>query len=118
MKLKKILNEVEGKFSKGEKMWIVDIINDNPSRPMKASLGNIQKFNLKYISDISFKKDYLKNGIKYFQNYKDVFKFKDLDAVFVTLPNYLAPIVTKDALKNKLHVFCEKPPAKCSKETV
>ena len=52
MKLKKILNEVEGKFSKGEKMWIVDIINDNPSRPMKASLGNIQKFNLKYISDV------------------------------------------------------------------
>ena len=43
-------------------------------------------------------------------------EFKDLDAVFVTLPNYLAPIVTKDALKNKLHVFCEKPPAKCSKD--
>ena len=75
-----------------------------------------KNYNLKYISDISFKKDYLKNGIKYFQNYKDVFKVKDLDAVFVTLPNYLAPVVTKDALKNKLHVFCEKPPAKSSKD--
>ena len=41
-----------------------------------------------------------------------MFKQKDLDVVFVTLPNYLASIVTQKSLKKKLHVFCEKPPDK------
>ena len=39
-----------------------------------------------------------------------------MDVVFITLPNYLAPIVTKQALKKNLHVFCEKPPAKDVKD--
>jgi len=82
----------------------------------KRFIETNKNYNLKYISDISLKKNFSKNNINYFQNYNDIFQFKDLDAVFVTLPNYLAPIVTKVALKNKLHVFCEKPPAKSSKD--
>ena len=35
-----------------------------------------------------------------------------LDIIFVTLPNYLASKVTKLCLKNKIHVFCEKPPGR------
>ena len=37
---------------------------------------------------------------------------KRVDAVFVTLPNYLSAKVTIQALKKNIHVFCEKPPAK------
>ena len=37
---------------------------------------------------------------------------KKPDIVFVTLPNYLAPKVTKLCLKKKIHVFCEKPPGR------
>ena len=71
-----------------------------------------RNFNLKYISDVSFKGNFSKKKIKFFKYYDEIFKQKDLDAIFVTLPNYLAPIVTQKSLKNKLHVFCEKPPAK------
>jgi len=82
----------------------------------KRFIETNKNYNLKYISDISLKKNFSKNNINYFQKYNDIFKFKDLDEVLVTLQNYLAPIVTKVALKNKLHVFCEKPPAKSSKD--
>ena len=70
------------------------------------------KYSVKYISDILFEKNYRKNDIHYFKKYLDLLNQQDLDVVFITLPNYLAPIVTKQALKKKLHVFCEKPPAK------
>ena len=66
---------------------------------------------LKYVSDIKFKKDFIKKKVNYFVNYLDVIKKKP-NIVFVTLPNYLAPKVTKLCLKNKIHVFCEKPPGR------
>ena len=75
-----------------------------------------KNYNLKYISDITFKNNFSKKNIDYFKYYNDVLKQKDLDVVFVTLPNYLAPIVTQKSLKKKLHVFCEKPPAKNSND--
>lgn len=75
-----------------------------------------KNYNLKYISDITFKSNFSKKNINYFKYYNDVLKQKDLDVVFVTLPNYLAPIVTQKSLKKKLHVFCEKPPAKNSND--
>ena len=37
---------------------------------------------------------------------------KKPNLVFVTLPNYLVSKVTRLCLKNKIHVFCEKPPGK------
>jgi len=66
---------------------------------------------LKYVSDIKFKKYFIKKKVNYFVNYLDVIKKKP-NIVFVTLPNYLAPKVTKLCLKNKIHVFCEKPPGR------
>ena len=71
-----------------------------------------KNYNLKYISDINFKKNFLKKKIKFYKYYDEILNQKDLDVIFVTLPNYLAPIVTKKSLSKKLHVFCEKPPAK------
>ena len=65
------------------------------------------------ISDIKFKKKFFtRNKVNYYRNYNDLINSENLDAVFITLPNYLASKVTILCLKNNLHVFCEKPPAK------
>ncbi len=63
------------------------------------------------VSDITFKSDIKKKNIHYYRNYKNVLNH-DLDCVFVTLPNYLAPIVTSTFLKKNISVFCEKPPGR------
>ena len=63
------------------------------------------------VSDITFKKDSKKNNIYYYKNYNSI-KSHKLDCVFVTLPNYLAPVVTCEFLKKNISVFCEKPPGR------
>ena len=63
------------------------------------------------ISDVSFNQDYKTKNIDFYKSYKKFIKH-DLDAVFITLPNYLAVKVTSFFLKKNIHVFCEKPPAK------
>jgi predicted dehydrogenase len=63
------------------------------------------------VSDIRFKKNFKKKNILYFKNYYNLINL-NLDCVFITLPNYLAPIVTKIFLKKGINVFCEKPPGK------
>ena len=63
------------------------------------------------ISDIRFKKDFKKTDVLYFKNYKNLLDL-ELDCVFITLPNYLAPIVTKEFLTRGINVFCEKPPGR------
>ena len=63
------------------------------------------------VSDITFKKDIKKNNIYYYKDYNSI-KIHKLDCVFVTLPNYLAPIVTCQFLKKNISVFCEKPPGR------
>ncbi len=70
-----------------------------------------KKFQLVAVSDIRFTKDFKKNNIQYYKNFIDI-KKHNLDCVFVTLPNYLAPIVTRDFLKRNISVFCEKPPGR------
>ena len=69
-------------------------------------------FELSAISDITYKKNFLKRGgIKYYKNYQDIFD-NDLDAIFICMPNYLAKDITISALKRNIHVFCEKPPSR------
>ena len=76
-----------------------------------------KNYNLVAISDIRFKRNFIRKGVLFFKNYKDVFTlFEKLDCVFITLPNYLSAKVTTLALKKDLNVFCEKPPAKNLKE--
>jgi len=83
----------------------------------KQFIEQNKNYKLIAISDIRFKKDFKKRDINYFKNYKDIFQSNlNIDCVFITLPNYLSAIVTKTALKKKIHVFCEKPPAKNYKE--
>ncbi len=69
-----------------------------------------------YISDMKFNKDYeSKDGIEYFKDYKAMF-VKDLNIIFVSLPNYLASEVVILGLKSGCHVFCEKPPSRTVSE--
>ena len=70
-------------------------------------------YSLIAVSDIKFKKKLIfKKSINYFKYYDDLLKNTKLEAVFVTLPNYLASKVTAICIRKGLHVFCEKPPAK------
>ena len=78
----------------------------------KKFIINNRNYNLITISDVRFNKNFKKKKIFYFKNYKDVLKLQNLDAVYVTLPNYLASQVTIDFLKKGVHVFCEKPPGR------
>tara|TARA_B100000315_G_scaffold258881_1_gene312575 strand:- start:1198 stop:2229 length:1032 start_codon:yes stop_codon:yes gene_type:complete len=68
------------------------------------------------VSDIKFENSgKFEDGVRYYQNYNDVFE-EDLDVLFVSLPNYLAPEATMMGLKSGCHVFCEKPPARTVNE--
>lgn len=53
----------------------------------------------------------LPDGIRAYQNYRQLLD-EPLDALFISLPNYLAPEVTIAGLERGLHVFCEKPPGR------
>lgn len=53
----------------------------------------------------------LPDGIRAYPNYRRLLE-EPLDALFVSLPNYMAPEVTIAALERELHVFCEKPPGR------
>jgi predicted dehydrogenase len=77
----------------------------------KKYISENKFYNLRCISDISFNQDYKTKNIDFYKSYKKFIKH-DLDAVFITLPNYLAVKVTSFFLKKNIHVFCEKPPAK------
>ena len=78
-----------------------------------------KKYSLEAISDITFtKKKFRSKKIIYYKNYYELVDNHDLDAVFITLPNYLASKVTIECIKKKFHVFCEKPPAKSVKDII
>ncbi len=46
---------------------------------------------------------------KYFQNYTEMIKTIPLDAVYLAVPHYLHFPMIKEAIENKVPVFCEKP---------
>ena len=74
-----------------------------------------KKYNLVCISDVKYTRNFIRNKVHHYQDYNN-FNLHTLDAVFITLPNYLSAKVTKLFLRKKIHVFCEKPPARSSKE--
>lgn len=83
-------------------------------RRKKFILEN-NSYNLCCISDITFKKDYISKNVYYYKDYKKFINHR-LNAVFITLPNYLAVKVTSFFLKKNIHVFCEKPPSRSYRE--
>lgn len=69
------------------------------------------------VSDIKYGGDGVTSGgIPYHRSYEDLFTY-GLDALFVSLPNYLAAEASIAGLQNGLHVFCEKPPGRNVDET-
>ena len=50
-----------------------------------------------------------KHGIKFYSNYHDLLKDKDIDAVIITTPSNLHGVQAMDALKSKKHVLIDKP---------
>lgn len=50
-------------------------------------------------------------NVRCYHDYREMLK-EDLDILFVSVPNYLAPEVTIAGLEQGLHVFCEKPPGR------
>ena len=64
------------------------------------------------VSDITFPESgKFQDGVEYFTNYKHLFQ-KEMDVLFVSLPNYLTAEATIEGLEHGCHVFCEKPPAR------
>ena len=69
------------------------------------------------VSDIRYTGDgTTRDGTPYHRTYEGLFKH-NLDALFVSLPNYLASEATIAGLQHGLHVFCEKPPGRTIDET-
>jgi len=75
----------------------------------KKVIDNNPNLQLECICDVSPQNK--KTSIKFYNNYQDLLK-NDIDAVFVCTPNKLSPEIVISALKNKKHVFCEKPPGR------
>jgi len=51
------------------------------------------------------------DGVRCFTNYHQLLE-EQLNVLFVSLPNYLAPDATISGLERGLHVLCEKPPGR------
>lgn len=65
------------------------------------------------ISDIRFDADNASvDGIEACSDHKTLLDRKNLDAVFISVPNHTAPEITINSLNKGLHVFCEKPPGR------
>jgi len=77
----------------------------------KKILDNIPGIDVVAVSDKNPKNRILSKKIKFFNDYKKLFK-ENLDILFVSLPNKYAADATIQAIRNKINVFCEKPPAR------
>lgn len=47
--------------------------------------------------------------IKYFEDYKEMYKSGEVDLVIIAVPHYLHPVMAIDAFNSKIHVLSEKP---------
>ena len=63
------------------------------------------------VSDTKLANGYSPNGFKTFSSAEEMLD-DDLDVLFVSLPNFLAPSITIKGLEKGCHVFCEKPPGR------
>ena len=76
----------------------------------KSFLKN-KKFNIKGFSFKSKKNGKIKipKKIKIYSNWKKMILDKQIDAVAIAIPPILHKKIIKFAIKNKKHIFCEKP---------
>ena len=58
----------------------------------------------------------LSKTVQTFNDYKKLINESRCNIVFISVPNRFAAVATKLALRKGMHVFCEKPPARSSRE--
>lgn len=63
------------------------------------------------VGDVKFGNQTFEKGVRTYSDTINMLE-NDIDVLFVSLPNYLAPEITIAGLKNGCHVFCEKPPGR------
>ena len=63
------------------------------------------------VCDTKLSNGQIDDGIQTFSSAEDMLR-KNLDVLFVSLPNFLAPSITIKGLQHGCHVFCEKPPGR------
>jgi len=63
------------------------------------------------VSDVKLDRGETPDGVQTYSQYLDLLS-ENLDLLFVSLPNYIAPEMTIAGLRKGLHVFCEKPPGR------
>lgn len=69
------------------------------------------KMSVVAVCDQTFAEPMTEDGVRCWPRYDQLLE-EPLDAVFVSLPNYMAADVTVAALDAGMHVFCEKPPGR------
>lgn len=69
------------------------------------------------VSDVRFDPEhFVIDGLQACSDHKSLLE-TDVDAIFVSVPNYLAPEITIAGIEKGIHIFCEKPPG-CSVEDI
>ena len=58
----------------------------------------------------------ISHGIEIYNDYKSLIADADIEAIFISLPNKFSAEAVLLSLKQGLHIFCEKPPARTLQE--
>ncbi len=75
------------------------------------TLETLEEFQITAICDINEEKKKLceNKNITFYNDYHDLIKNADIDAIIIATPHYLHPIIALEAMANNKHVLVEKP---------
>lgn len=96
------------------RIGIIGIGNMGSGHADKLLAGEVPELELTAVADIrecrrKWAEDKLPSGIRIFDNASEMMRSELCDAVLVAVPHYAHPPIVIEALKNNLHVLCEKP---------
>ena len=84
-----------------------------------STLRQFENFKVIAVSDKTFSEDTeTPKNLKWYLDFKDLILNEKIDVLLVCLPNKFAVEATLLGLKNDMHVFCEKPPARSVAELI
>lgn len=96
------------------RIGIIGIGNMGSGHAEKLLAGEVPELKLTAVADTrecrrKWAEDKLPSGIRIFDNASELIHSEQCDAVLVAVPHYAHPPIVIEALKNNLHVLCEKP---------
>lgn len=96
------------------RIGIIGIGNMGSGHAEKLLAGEVPELELTAVADTrecrrKWAEDKLSSEIRIFDNASELMHSKQCDAVLVAVPHYAHPSIVIEALKNNLHVLCEKP---------